>query len=200
MLRRPTLLLVLSTLACSSNRDILQIGEHTYRLRCATSLTECLEQADTPCQQGFVVREGKDVRERAGIDVVGTGATEERSSEAVLVCRTDTLFDGDESDRPRLERQPICAPGSSQACVGPGGCSGGQSCLDDGTGYDRCDCGGLPTSPSATMPPPTPVPSAPPPETSPPPPAAPPTATPPAATAPPTLTASPPAPSSPAPF
>lgn len=195
MLRRPTLLLVLSTLACSSNRDILKIGEHTYRLRCATSLSECLEQADTPCQQGFVIREGKDVRERAGIDVVGTGATEERSSEAVLVCRTDALFHDDEAARPRLERKPICAPGSSQACVGPGGCSGGQSCLGDGTGYDRCDCGALPASPSAPTPPPTTLPSASPPAAPPPTPDAPPTVT-----TPPTVAAPPAEPISPAPF
>lgn len=34
-----------------------------------------------------------------------------------------------------------CVPGATQACVGPGACSGGQSCLPDGSGFGACDCG-----------------------------------------------------------
>lgn len=35
-----------------------------------------------------------------------------------------------------------CVPGQSVACIGPGGCEGGQVCREDGTGYGECDCGG----------------------------------------------------------
>jgi len=35
----------------------------------------------------------------------------------------------------------LCVPGASQACVGPGGCQGGQVCLADGSGLGACDCG-----------------------------------------------------------
>lgn len=35
-----------------------------------------------------------------------------------------------------------CTPGESIACIGAGGCEGGQVCLDDGTGFGVCDCGG----------------------------------------------------------
>ena len=34
-----------------------------------------------------------------------------------------------------------CVPGSTQTCSGPGSCSGAQSCLPNGSGYDSCDCG-----------------------------------------------------------
>lgn len=34
-----------------------------------------------------------------------------------------------------------CTKGSTQACVGPGACQGGQVCLADGSGYGPCDCG-----------------------------------------------------------
>lgn len=34
-----------------------------------------------------------------------------------------------------------CTPGESVACVGPGGCNGGQACNADGTGFDPCSCG-----------------------------------------------------------
>jgi hypothetical protein len=33
-----------------------------------------------------------------------------------------------------------CIPGQSVACVGPGGCTGGQACNSAGTGYDTCQC------------------------------------------------------------
>lgn len=36
----------------------------------------------------------------------------------------------------------VCTPGQSVACVGPGGCAGGQACNADGTAYEACDCGG----------------------------------------------------------
>ena len=35
----------------------------------------------------------------------------------------------------------MCVPGSTQECVGPGGCRGGQACLGDGSGFGACDCG-----------------------------------------------------------
>lgn len=34
-----------------------------------------------------------------------------------------------------------CASGQSVACTGPGGCSGGQACKADGSGYEACVCG-----------------------------------------------------------
>lgn len=39
-----------------------------------------------------------------------------------------------------------CVPGATQACVGPAGCSGGQVCITDGSGYGPCDCGGMDAS------------------------------------------------------
>jgi hypothetical protein len=35
----------------------------------------------------------------------------------------------------------VCTPGQSVACTGPGGCSGGQACKADGSGYEACVCG-----------------------------------------------------------
>src|ERR1043166_7860195 len=34
-----------------------------------------------------------------------------------------------------------CTPGQSIACVGAGGCSGGQTCNANGMGYGECQCG-----------------------------------------------------------
>jgi hypothetical protein len=35
----------------------------------------------------------------------------------------------------------VCVPGATQACLGPGACSGAQACRDDASGYLPCDCG-----------------------------------------------------------
>jgi hypothetical protein len=43
---------------------------------------------------------------------------------------------------------PLCVPGATQLCVGPGGCSGGQACARDGSGFEPCDCGQSTTTPS----------------------------------------------------
>lgn len=40
----------------------------------------------------------------------------------------------------------VCVPGSTQTCVGPGACDGGQSCAFDGSGWGPCDCGSGGTS------------------------------------------------------
>ena len=45
--------------------------------------------------------------------------------------------------------EPLCTPGASVACVGTGGCSGGQVCNAEGTGFGPCSCGpGLDGGPS----------------------------------------------------
>lgn len=35
-----------------------------------------------------------------------------------------------------------CTPGVAVACVGPGGCAGGQICNSDGASFGSCDCAG----------------------------------------------------------
>lgn len=47
---------------------------------------------------------------------------------------------------------PRCVPGATQACVGAGGCSGGQACLKDGSGFGPCDCGPAPAAAAAPAP------------------------------------------------
>jgi hypothetical protein len=36
----------------------------------------------------------------------------------------------------------VCVPGSTQECVGPGACPGGQSCFPDGSAWGACNCQG----------------------------------------------------------
>jgi len=36
--------------------------------------------------------------------------------------------------------EAVCVAGSTQLCVGAGACTGGQACLDDGSGWGACVC------------------------------------------------------------
>ena len=39
------------------------------------------------------------------------------------------------------DASPLCVPGQSSACFGPGACPGGQVCSADGRGFGSCVCG-----------------------------------------------------------
>jgi len=45
------------------------------------------------------------------------------------------------TDRADPAPRQACVPGSTQACVGPGACQGGQACSPDGSTWQLCDCG-----------------------------------------------------------
>lgn len=48
----------------------------------------------------------------------------------------------------------VCIPGTTQACLGPGACSGAQACLESGAGFGPCDCGSGPSdAPTPATPP-----------------------------------------------
>jgi hypothetical protein len=150
---RPRLLLLSAfvLLSCTSTQQITKVGEKTYRLSCKTSLGQCLEQVDRVCTSGFKVQEGNDERRTYGVSV-GSAQTEVRSSEALVRCHTRTLFGDDDEDeakkpsyaKPAASSAPvkerICLPGSTQECIGGGGCRGGQACLIDGSAFGPCDC------------------------------------------------------------
>jgi hypothetical protein len=158
-------LLALSmTVACShgSGRPA-RLADGGYSLSCKGPLTECLHHAEHLCHdQGYTVSEARDVNQVLGAE---TGQSR------IVIQKSDaTIYCGD-APRPaiHLVRQPetevggapapaakvappaspapakaptlACVPGATQACVGPGGCNGGQACAADGTRFEACDCG-----------------------------------------------------------
>ncbi len=40
------------------------------------------------------------------------------------------------------DKERLCTPGETQACLGAGACNGAQACSADGQGFGACDCGG----------------------------------------------------------
>jgi hypothetical protein len=152
---------LLALLACSSSPPApAKQGDGSYHLACRGALADCLQRADRICrEQGYAVASARDSRERLGHES-GESQVEIRKSEAIIYCGSEVP----PAERPMIElkrEQPVvaepapsaapaappppppraCVPGATQACVGPGGCSGGQACSADGMRFDPCNCG-----------------------------------------------------------
>lgn len=163
---------VLGGCASKQNVDTTRLPDGTLNIKCQGPLSSCLAKADAICRGlSYEVLRARDQRDRYGSDA-GTSRVEVRSSEATVRCATaeHPLGPNDGRSDPtvgtlRLKRPDTdvesnaagaraCVPGSTQACIGPGKCEGGQSCLPDGSAYGPCDCGTL--GPPVTAPGPAP--------------------------------------------
>lgn len=58
---------------------------------------------------------------------------------ALLACSSRSTRDG--SKDVDSGTSLTCEPHATRSCVGPGACTGGQICADDGSGWSSCDCG-----------------------------------------------------------
>jgi hypothetical protein len=136
-----------------------------YHLACRGPLSDCLQGAERICRDhGYSVASARDTREFLGHES-GESQIEIRKSEATIYCGNAVP----PAERPMVElkREPLvsapapsaapaatttapapraCVPGATQACVGPGGCSGGQACSEDGMRFEPCNCSSPGTS------------------------------------------------------
>ena len=123
-----------------------------YTLACKGPLSDCLHHAERLCHDaGYTVAEARDVR-----DVLGGDSGQSK----VVIEKSDaTIYCGAHAPHPPIElkrapepvtpaalptpapKAPACVPGSTQACIGPAGCNGGQACAADATHFEACDCG-----------------------------------------------------------
>jgi hypothetical protein len=160
-LSRLTSLVVL--LGCSgAPKTPAKQADGGYHLACRGSLSDCLHGAERICrEQGYSVASARDTRELLGHES-GESRIEIRKSEATIYCgsavppaerpmvelkREPTTTDAVPSAPPAATTAPTaapparaCVPGATQACVGPGGCSGGQACAEDGMRFESCNC------------------------------------------------------------
>jgi hypothetical protein len=126
---------------------------------CKAPLTQCLAAVEKACEyQRYAVLRAFDDHDLKG-DTTQPG--DFRSSEAFVRCDRNT---GWSQENRALRAQPLsaptsapapsaaparaCVPGVAQACVGPAGCAGGQTCAPDGASFGPCDCG--PAKPAAS--------------------------------------------------
>jgi hypothetical protein len=162
-------LLALSVVAgCSRPGVRMQsLADGTRELECQVPLWKCLQHVDDYCKgASYEVLYALDKQQVFGSQ---QSTIEARTSEAVIRCQGQHVKLTGPVDPPPAAAAPTstppvattskapalaCVPGATQACVGPGACSGGQACLADGSGFAACDCGATtpPTPQSAPQP------------------------------------------------
>jgi hypothetical protein len=148
------LMLAIAAGACAPYFKSERLPDGTYHLTCKTKLPVCLNASEVCEGKGYaVVRAINHYEHRGGtfeyVEIV--------ASEAIVRCGYEGTLDGTVT-KPEEPKCPIvapaaptraCVPGSSQACVGPSGCAGGQVCRPDGSAFGVCDCGGPAAAPAA---------------------------------------------------
>lgn len=158
------LLGVAGLVACSGpefKQQRLQDG--SLQIQCDVAMDECVRRAQDLCNnQRFRILEGTS---ETRVSDAPPFERASRTSRLHLKCSNDGAEPLLSFDRPPaasaqpLPATPTCTPGETRACVGPGACRGGQSCLPDRSGFGACDCGPAPApvaSPSdSNVPPPS---------------------------------------------
>lgn len=142
-----------------------RLPDGSYAFKCEDELWVCLSHVQSVCKGNpYVVHEGWDEPNTSGVEqyriethrsqahvrCVRPGSLAKATSpvnapvQAPVVAHT---VPGQSKAPPSPQPAPapaparVCVPGSTQSCVGPGACPGGQSCLPDGSGFGPCDCG-----------------------------------------------------------
>lgn len=150
--------LLLAVSGCSGAQE-KRLADGAWHIRCGEAMNRCTNRADTLCgDRGYHVLGGG----TRGNVLGGPSSYRTRVESSELIVRCGEPVE-EEVDAPRAEAPtpaqpgtpkdapgaaPLCIPGSTQTCVGPGGCAGGQACLSDGSGFAACDCG-TPQAPPA---------------------------------------------------
>lgn len=152
-------LFLLCSSGCAHGIAVEKIDTDTYRIACQElPLDRCLaETASNTCDKRayFVARGISEVNPQGRSEAPELSL----SSEAIVRCAPGQSFGARAKELmalpPSDQAKPlpaavpgpppppaaVCAPGSTQACVGTAACRGGQACKADGSGYEPCDCG-----------------------------------------------------------
>lgn len=135
--------------SCSKNHAV-QLKDGSWQVQCEDQVERCVREAQRTCgSEPYHVISGKQEEKRYGGQNGYQMGAELHTLE--FRCGSDPgvwkLERKDESAPAESETPPppppkqLCTPGTTQRCVGPAACDGGQSCNADGTGYSVCDCG-----------------------------------------------------------
>lgn len=157
--RLALLILLGGASACGARNTAQPLKDGSWEVKCEDHVDRCVREAQRVCgHEPYHVISGRKEEEVYG------GQTGYQTGVEVHVlefrCGADPHVwklerkDEPEPIEPELaptppSKKPLCTPGSTQRCVGPGACEGGQSCNAEGTGYSPCDCG----TPSESTPP-----------------------------------------------
>lgn len=147
---RPLPVLVLVAACGAPEVQSQRLKDGSWSFQCELGMDECVRRVQENCpNQRYRILDGSsETRLRDAPPFERAYHT----SRLHLVCNdsgADTVpaVDGSKANAASSVAAPInaapklCSQGETRECVGVGACKGGQVCLPDGTGYDRCDCG-----------------------------------------------------------
>lgn len=144
---RAPLWLALLHAACGARYQAEPLRDGSWRVECEERVDRCLQMAQRTCgDEGYVVEQGKQDTKLYGGETgyqtaVDLHVLEFRCGEQEAAPAAEKARSEREAPESASPGEKLCIPGSTQACVGPGGCRGGQSCNDEGSGFLPCDCG-----------------------------------------------------------
>jgi len=131
---------------------LLEAGQDSYNYASTEELIEKLRSyAGRKGCEGLIITGSADRVESQGKSPTGSTIVEtKRGFKAACVMFVDESAAATASAT--QPNAPSCIPGESRACVGVGGCKGGQVCSADGKRFDACDCGTASPANSGTPP------------------------------------------------
>ncbi len=137
-------MLVLPCFVACSAANVSERAPGAYDITCKNQ-NACIEKANQLCgAQGFAVEGARRQAKMAGSPGNEIQLTENTLSVRCTNARLRTLsVPRTPPPQPKTPATPppVCRPGETQRCVGPGACVGGQACLADGSSFGPCDCG-----------------------------------------------------------
>jgi hypothetical protein len=127
-----------------------RLADGSWHVTCRLPMDECVRQFEQVClEKRYRILSGQSKRE---VHDVEPSIREYRTTELTAICDRDAAESAAAAasasapapppvSSAAVHEAPRCVPGTTQACVGPGGCTGGQACRADGMGFAACDCG-----------------------------------------------------------
>jgi hypothetical protein len=160
--------IALALLGCATPKvQVERLQDGILHFSCQAPLPECLASVEVACErQRYAVLRAFDDRNLKGDTTVQSMPEVTgnmglfRSSEAFVRCDRNA---GWSTENQALRKAPLgkeaaaapmtaaqvgCTPGAAVACVGVGGCKGGQICVPDGSRLGPCECGPPQASPA----------------------------------------------------
>jgi hypothetical protein len=139
---------------CAASIKSERLPDGTYHLTCQTKLPVCLNASQICEGKSYAVVRAVNHYERRGgtteyVEIVGSEAIVRCGYEGDLAGTVTACAEPKCQNAAPATAAHACVPGSSQSCVGPAGCAGGQACRPDGSGFAACDCGGTASPPAA---------------------------------------------------
>ena len=149
--------------ACSPKNRAQPLKDGSWEVECEDQVDKCVREAQRVCgsEEYHVISDKKEEKVYGGDTGYQTGVElhtlEFRCGSDPAVWKLERAAEPAAAKAPAAAPPPtpheLCTPGSTQRCVGPGACEGGQSCNAEGTAFLPCDCGAPRPEPPAAEPP-----------------------------------------------